>query len=34
MPELHILVAAAQNGVIGRNNTLPWHIPEDLKRFK
>lgn len=34
MPVLHILVAAAQNGVIGRNNALPWHIPEDLKRFK
>lgn len=24
----------AENGVIGRANTLPWHLPNDLKRFK
>jgi dihydrofolate reductase len=24
----------AQNGVIGRDNALPWRLPEDLKRFK
>jgi dihydrofolate reductase len=24
----------AENRVIGRNNTLPWHLPADLKRFK
>lgn len=24
----------AQNRVIGINNTLPWHLPEDLKRFR
>lgn len=29
-----IVVARAQNGVIGRNGRLPWHIPADLKRFK
>ncbi|MCS6991838.1 MAG: dihydrofolate reductase [Chitinophagales bacterium] len=29
-----IIVAASQNGVIGRNNRLPWHLPADLKRFK
>lgn len=29
-----IVVARAQNGVIGRNGALPWHIPADLKRFK
>ena len=29
-----IVVARAQNGVIGRDGTLPWHIPADLKRFK
>jgi len=33
-PQLSILVAMAQNRTIGINNTLPWHIPEDLKRFK
>jgi len=29
-----ILVAHSSNRVIGINNTLPWHLPEDLKRFK
>ena len=29
-----IVVARALNGVIGRDNRLPWHIPGDLKRFK
>jgi len=29
-----IVVARARNGVIGRDGGLPWHIPEDLKRFK
>ena len=24
----------ADNGVIGRDNALPWHLPDDLKRFK
>ena len=28
------MVAAAENGVIGRNNSLPWHLPEDLRYFK
>jgi len=31
---LAIIVAAAENGVIGRNNGLPWHLPEDLRYFK
>ncbi len=31
---LSVIVAIARNGVIGRGNTLPWHLPEDLKRFK
>jgi dihydrofolate reductase len=29
-----LIVAVADNGVIGRDNALPWHLPEDLKRFK
>ncbi len=31
---LSMIVAVANNGVIGVNNTLPWHLPEDLKRFR
>lgn len=32
--ELNIIVAVAENGVIGGENTLLWHISEDLRRFK
>src|SRR5690348_1411501 len=32
--EIVIVVARAQNGTIGKDNSLPWHIPADLKRFK
>jgi dihydrofolate reductase len=31
---LSILVAVAENGVIGREGRLPWHLPDDLRRFK
>ena len=31
---LHLIFARAANGVIGANNTLPWHLPEDLAHFK
>jgi len=31
---LSIIVAVAQNGVIGKKNRLPWHIPEDFAWFK
>lgn len=31
---LSISVAVAKNNIIGKDNTLPWHISEDLKRFK
>lgn len=34
MSQLSIIVAVANNHVIGLQNTLPWHLPEDLKRFK
>ena len=33
-PEIVLIYAVASNGVIGRENTLPWRIPKDLKRFK
>jgi dihydrofolate reductase len=33
-PTVTIIVARARNGVIGRDNTLPWHLPEDLQHFK
>lgn len=29
-----LIVAAAENNVIGKDGAMPWHIPEDLKRFK
>ena len=29
-----LVVAVAENGVIGRNNALPWHLPDDLRYFK
>ena len=29
-----LVVAVAENGVIGRGNTLPWHLSADLRRFK
>ena len=31
---LSIVVAKAKNNIIGKNNELIWHLPEDLKRFK
>ena len=31
---LSLIVAVAKNNVIGKNNSLIWHLPEDLKRFK
>lgn len=34
MPRVSILVAVAGNGVIGADNRLPWHLPDDLKYFK
>lgn len=34
MPLVSLVVAAAANGVIGRDNAMPWHLPEDLAHFK
>jgi dihydrofolate reductase len=33
-PLISLIVAMAQNGVIGRDNSLPWRLPDDLKRFR
>jgi len=31
---LELVVAVAENDVIGRGNQLPWHLPADLRHFK
>ncbi|MBK1693821.1 dihydrofolate reductase [Chromatium weissei] len=33
-PRLILVAAVASNGVIGRNNALPWRLPADLAHFK
>ena len=32
--KISIIVAVAQNGVIGTGGTMPWHISEDFRHFK
>ena len=32
--EITIISAVSENNVLGKNNKLIWHIPDDLKRFK
>lgn len=34
MTIISMIAAVAENGVIGRDNDLPWHMSTDLKRFK
>jgi len=34
MSAITIVVACAANGVIGAQGAMPWHLPEDLRRFK
>lgn len=34
MSEIVLVVAIAQNGVIGKGGVIPWHISDDMKRFK
>lgn len=34
MSEIIIIAAAAENNALGINNDLPWHLPDDFKRFK
>lgn len=33
-PGLSLIVAMDRNRVIGRDGALPWHLPDDLKRFR
>lgn len=33
-PRITLVVAAADNGVIGRDGGMPWHLPADLAHFK
>jgi dihydrofolate reductase len=33
-PEIALIAAVADNGVIGQGNALPWHLPADLAHFK
>ena len=34
LPRIHMIYARAANGVIGKDNAMPWHLPEDMARFK
>ena len=33
-PEIVLVVAAGDNGVIGDQGRIPWHLPADLRRFR
>ncbi len=34
MTQVVLIAAVSENGVIGRDGDMPWHLPDDLKRFK
>ena len=34
VPLVTLVVAVADSGAIGRDNALPWHLPDDLRHFK
>lgn len=33
-PEIILIMARADNGVVGNKGKMPWHLPADLRRFK
>jgi dihydrofolate reductase len=33
-PEIALILARADNGIIGADGHIPWHLPADLRRFK
>src|SRR5450631_3196829 len=33
-PSMELVIAVAENDAIGRDNSLPWHLSADLRRFK
>lgn len=33
-PEIVLVVAVAENGVIGKDGAMPWHLPADLRHFR
>ena len=34
MKKISFIVAASENNVIGKDNQMPWHLPDDMKWFK
>ena len=34
MPKIEMVVAVAENGIIGKDGDMPWRLPSDLKHFK
>lgn len=34
MPTIEMIVAVAENGIIGKDGDMPWRLPSDLKHFK
>ncbi|MEO8137830.1 MAG: dihydrofolate reductase, partial [Betaproteobacteria bacterium] len=34
LPRLALIAAVSRNGIIGRDNKMPWHLPGDLRHFR